>query len=165
MTTTAMVVALTLIALPCAYIRTAWMTNFSDEHTTFVPLDDRRALEALRERSEPADLVWQYPEPPLFSRQRGGDNWSVVLAGRAVPNSERATDYAAAAPAIEASEKWFAGEDVLLPDAIDWVYLSRVLHPETYDDLVLLMRQDRGFREGACYPNACIFGRSSSMER
>ena len=156
---------LAIWSVPSIYAFLIWQSNFGDVFTTEIPKDDRLALAQLRAASEPTDLVWQYPEKPMLGDPAGGDNWSVVLAGRAVPNSERATDYAAAAPAIEASEKWFAGEDVLLPDAIDWVYLSRVLHPETYDDLVLLMRQDRGFREGACYPNACIFGRSSSMER
>ncbi|MEM6827209.1 MAG: hypothetical protein AAF553_04635 [Pseudomonadota bacterium] len=165
MITAAMVLVFTVIAVPCAYVRTVWMTDFTDEHTTLVPPDDRRVLTVLRERSEPTDQVWQHPEPPLFSRERGGDNWSVILAGRTVPNSERATDFSRAAVAIEETRRFFSGEDVEIPVQIDWVYVSRALEPGGYEVTVARLKTDAEWDETVCYPDACLFERASESAK
>ena len=153
------------MALPCVYVRTVWMTDFSDHHTTLIGADDRLALQTLRERSDVRDQVWQYPEAPRFSRERGGDNWSVIMAGRTVPNSERATDYGSAAIAIEQTKRFFGGEDVEIPRVIDWVYVSRALEPGGYEVTVARLKTDAEWDEAVCYPDACLFERASESAK
>lgn len=154
--------ALALAAVPSTVAFMAWLGNFGDAFTTDIPRADRRALAELRAASDPADLVWQYPEKPVLGRPSGSDNWSAIFAGRTVPNSERATDYDAAAPSIELSQRWFAGEDVPIPATIDWVYLSRALHPESFDTLVPKMEGNPDFARRACYEDACLFERRAT---
>lgn len=148
------------VGLPAHYTRLVWTGNFGDVHTTSIALDDRVTLAALRKLSKPKEIVWQYPEKPALGAPKGGDAWTAIFAGRTVLNSERATDYAAARPFIELSERFFAGGAVEPPERVDWVYLSRALHPATYDTLVLRMRKDAGWRQRACYADACLFSRA-----
>jgi hypothetical protein len=150
------------LALPSLYARMAWFGNIGDSYTTHIPTDDRRVLRVLREESGPRDTVWQYPEKPLVGTPPGGDSWSAILAGRAVPNSERATDYPAALPYIRLSERWFGGEVVPIPAGMDWVYLSRALHPASYDRLAERMKRDPAWTLRRCYPDACVFSRRHS---
>lgn len=158
----AVIAALTLVALPGAYIRTIWMNNFGDVHTTLVPRDDRLVLAKLREMSAPDEQVWQYPEPPKLARERGDDSWSVVFAGRAVPNSERATDFARAAGPIDQSRRFFEGADLPIPKRIAWVYVSRILAPGGYQISTDRMRQNKHWEVAACYADACLFRRVRS---
>ncbi|AOL24181.1 hypothetical protein Ga0102493_1134 [Erythrobacter litoralis] len=154
--------ALAVLALPSIYSSLRWKANFGDVHTVVVPAQDRAVLAALRALSEPHELVWQYPEKPLVGDPRGVDNWSAIFAGRPVPNSERATDYAAAAPSIALSQAWFVGDALAIPEDIDWVYLSRALHPGSYDALAAKMERDPAFARSDCYEDACLFERRAN---
>jgi hypothetical protein len=116
-------------------------------------------LADLRTLSEPGDRVWQYPEQPYFASGRGADNWSAIFAGRTVPNSLRATDFTDAGPAIALSKRFFAGEDVPVPAAMDWVYVSRALEPDGYDEVVARLSADDEWIARACYEDACVFER------
>jgi hypothetical protein len=156
-------VALAVLALPCVYVRTTWMADFDDDYTTFVPAVDRAILSQLRRLSEPEDLVWQYPETPVLAQSRGDDNWSVIFAGRTVPNSERATDFDPAARSIELSRRFFEGEAVTVPRTIDWVYLSRNLKPDGFDAARANLRAHPAWKEVQCYEDACLFSRRESI--
>jgi hypothetical protein len=156
----AAVAAMVLVSLPCVYVRTVWMTRFDDDYTTLIPADDRRVLAYLRANSGARDTVWQYPEPPILSETRGHDAWAPVMAGRTVLNSQRATDYAQIRPFVEASERFFAGRPAEIPSAADWVYLSRILHPDSYEVLATRMKADPAWRQRACYADACLFDRA-----
>ena len=153
---------LTAVALPSLVVRMAWIGNFGDEYTTIIPLDDRRVLAELRSRSEPDDIVWQYPEKPLVGDPAGGDAWAVVFAGRTVANSERATDYSLALPEIDKTKRFFAGENIEVPALIRWIYLSRTLHPQSYDSIRDRLKSDRVWRGVVCYADACLFQRRRS---
>lgn len=154
--------ALLIVALPTAIAGTAWIANLDDRYTTLIPDDDMRAMADLREQSDPLDRVWQYPETPFLAYPSGRDAWAAIVAGRIVINSQRATDYAAAEPLIALSERFFAGETVVIPSQADWVYLSRALHPASYEALVLRMRGDTAWAQRSCYADACLFSRLRS---
>lgn len=150
------------LALPGAIIRTAWYGNLHDRQTTAIPSADLQAMADLRRDSAPQDRVWQFPEPPYVSIPSGADMWVPIFAGRTVANSLRATDYGAARPYIERSDAFFAGEPVAIPADMDWVYLSRALHPRTYDMLVTRMQSDTAWQSAGCYADACLFSRRNS---
>ena len=157
---TAAPLALFVLAMPSLVLATTWFGLPNDRNATEIPGDDLRVLEELRERSASHDVVWQYPEKPFLSVPSGRDSWSVVIAGRTNVAHERATDYAAAYPDIQRAYRYFAGEEVPIPVAVDWIYLSRTLHPQSYDALLArLERPESGWVERACYPDACIFER------
>ncbi|MEQ8773151.1 MAG: hypothetical protein RIC51_10000, partial [Erythrobacter sp.] len=153
------IVLLLLVAAPNIYLRTAWLNNFTPGHFTRVPAVDREIMAELRAASLPGDRVWQYPEPPALARDGGGDNWSAIFAGRTVPNSERATDFTRAGPSIELSRMFFAGQDVAIPPAMDWVYASRILEPSGYDAVVERLSSDPEWTRRECYDDACLFER------
>lgn len=152
-------VTVIVVALPTAVAGTAWIANFGDAETTLIPGDDMRAMADLRARSDARAVVWQYPENPFLAYPSGRDAWAVIVAGRTVINSQRATDYAAAEPMIALSKRFFAGDDVAVPAQADWVYLSRALHPASYYALVVRMRADPAFAQSSCYADACLFSR------
>lgn len=148
-----------LAGIPSTTFNIAWHGNIGDVFTTYIPADDRAVLAALREKSAPDALVWQFPEPPIMGDPPGGDIWATTIAGRAVPASLRATNYPAAAPKIEHVTRFFAGEDVAIPDDVDWVYLSRILRNDTYDSLKAKMDGNSAWKQAACYADACLFER------
>ena len=151
-----------MVALPTAVAGTAWVGNFGDANTTLIPGDDMRAMEDLRAQSDARDVVWQYPENPFLAYPSGRDAWAAIVAGRTVINSQRATDYAAAEPMIALSERFFAGDNVPVPAQVDWVYLSRALHPASYNALLARMQKDTGWLQASCYADACLFSRVRS---
>jgi hypothetical protein len=155
----AIAATLTLVALPGNYIRIAWLYRFN---ATVVPADDRNALAYLRANSAVEARVWQFPEPPVLAFEPGEDAWAPIFAGRMVANSQRATDFARAAPYVARSEAYFAGMGGIIPPDMDWVYLSRALHPATFDRLAAQLRGDAGWKERRCYPGACLFARRAS---
>ena len=155
-------VLLSALSLPSTVLRTAWHGIALDHFTTIIPADDRAVLEELRRHSDPQAIVWQYPEKPYLSDVPGDDSWSAILAGRTNVTSERATDYGAAHADLLLAYDYFDGKDVAVPAAADWVYLSRKLHPESYDALRLKLDADPLWRERACYPDACAFSRADS---
>ncbi len=153
-------IMLVLAALPAAIVRTVWLADFGGRAETEVPPDDLRVLAHLREKSEPSAIVWQYPEPPHPANPSGEDAWVPIFAGRTVLNSLRATDYSTTAPYIALSERYFAGEDVPVPAQANWVYLSRSLHPETYESLLTDLSNNPAWMRRACYRDACAFERA-----
>jgi len=154
-----------VLSTPTIYATARWQGNFGDSFTTTIPQQDRKILSSLRGLSASDAIIWQYPEKPFLGRPSGRDNWSAIFAGRTVPNSERATDYGQSRPGIERSERWFAEEVVALPKIVDWVYLSRALHPESYDSLVARMDGDAAFDRRECYVDACLFQRRESRSQ
>ncbi len=157
--------AMTMVAAPGIYLRMVWMTDLTDDWTTRIPADDREALADLRRLSGPGDLVWQFPEPPILARDRGHDSWTATIAGRAVLNSERATDFNLAAPYIDQSKRFFDGEDVPVPDQITWIYLSRILAPDGYEVTKKRLVGDTRWRTATCYADACLFQRRDSSNQ
>ena len=155
----AVLVLLVLVALPSAAMRTAWHGKMGDSFTTTIPADDREVLRVLREGTPRTTIVLQYPEPPLLAPEPGHDAWASVLGQRAVTASLRATDYPLAQPRIEAAQRFFAGEAEPIAAEVDAVYLSRILHPESYDALVRRMEREAAFETLACYADACLFQR------
>ncbi len=157
-----LVAALTLFALPSTILRTVWHALPRDRFTVLIPAQDRKVLTELRRLSHPRDVVWQYPEKPFLSNLAGGDSWSVVLAGRTNLGTERATDYRAAYPAIRRAYRYFAGEQVTIPSSVNYVYLSRALHPHSYDMLLAKLADDSRWIQRACYTDACLFSRAAT---
>ena len=154
---------LTAAAAPSIYVRTIWHFNMGDRFTTKIPKDDRTVLTWLGRNSESRAIVWQYPEPPVLANPSGNDAWAAVFGGRAVTGSLRATDYASTIPYLHRAEKYFAGEQVPIPANASWVYLSRVLHPKSYDTLLVRLEEDFEWRKRACYPDACLFSRIAAQ--
>lgn len=151
---------LTVIALPSIVIRTAWHGNLRDSFTTVIPQHDRKVLAHLAAFSQPREQVWQYPEAPFLAEPPGRDAWVVTQAGRTVTGSQRATDYASAVPRIEAASQFYSGtRGASIPHTVNWVYLSRALHPRSYDQLVARMKVESGWTPASCYADACLFGR------
>ncbi|WP_257596906.1 hypothetical protein [Parerythrobacter lacustris] len=152
--------SLTLVALPSIVIRTAWHGNLRDSFTTVIPRQDRLVLAHLAAHSQPRDQAWQYPEAPFLAEPPGRDAWVVTQAGRTVTGSQRATDYVSALPRIDAATRFYAGaRDADIPPAVNWVFLSRTLHAQTYDRLVSRMRAKTGWVTASCYADACLFER------
>lgn len=154
---------LTLLALPSQVANLSWHAQVGDQYTTRVPQDDRAVLAYLKGNSDARSIVWQYPEPPLLGSPSGHDAWSVVLGGRTVSGSLRATNYSSAAHYIQLAERFFTNQPVEVPAHISWVYLSRILHPNTYDAVLARMEADRAWRKRACYPDACLFSRIAAQ--
>lgn len=154
---------LALVALPSQVANLAWHAQLRDEYTTRVPRDDRTVLAYLKSNSDMRSIIWQYPEPPLLGSPSGHDVWSVVLADRTVSGSLRATDYSSAVQSIQLADRFFKAEPVEVPAHISWVYLSRILHPDSYDMIVTRMEADRAWRKRACYSDACLFSRIAAQ--
>lgn len=153
--------ALLIGALPGALLLVLWHAQPGGMFTTAIPAQDRQAMAWLRGHSAPQDRVWQFPEKPFLAEESGADNWSVILAGRTTLASERATDYPAAWPLIAQAERYFRLEAAAIPATARWVYLSRALHPGSYDALVARLGADSGWARRACYADACLFERLS----
>ncbi|QUL39273.1 hypothetical protein [Erythrobacter sp. JK5] len=158
----AVLIAVVLVALPSAGLRTAWHGRMGDSFTTEIPRDDRAVLAAMRERTAKTAIVLQYPEPPVLAPDRGDDAWAAIIGQRAVTASLRATDYPLAKPRIEAAERFFAGAPEPIAPEVDLVYLSRVLHPDSYAAVLARMDAEPGFERLACYADACLFQRRES---
>ncbi|MGB7418694.1 MAG: hypothetical protein WA918_05895 [Erythrobacter sp.] len=156
------VFALLGLALPSAVFRTIWHGRMGDAYTVNIPLDDRRVLDTLRNATDRRAIVLQFPEPPVLAPGGGADAWAAILGQRAVTASLRATNYPEALPRIESAKRFFAAEIEPIAQDIDLVYLSRALHPDTFDILVARMQSDERFVSLVCYEDACLFERRES---
>jgi len=156
------VIAVIAVALPSAALRTAWHGRTGDHFTTAISHDDRIMLDTLRTHTDARAIVLQYPEAPVLAPKRGDDAWAAILGQRAVTANLRATDYPAAVPRLAAAASFFAGKTEAIADEIDVIYLSRALHPDTFDTLVLQVDANPEFTRVACEPDACLFQRHES---
>jgi len=156
---------LLIAALPGAMLLVQWHAQRNGMFVTKISAQDQRVLSYLRAHSAVQDRVWQFPEKPFLAQESGADNWSVILAGRTSLASERATDYPAARPMIDRAERYFRLEEVTVPLAARWIYLSRSLHPGSFDVLVTRLDADDGWARRACYADACLFERASARPR
>ena len=152
-------IAVIAIALPSAALRTVWHGRIGDHFTTTIPQDDRIVLNALRTRTDARAIVLQYPEAPVLAPKRGDDAWAAILGQRAVTANLRATNYPAAVPRIAAATSFFAGEAKAIGAEVDVIYLSRVLHPDTFDTLMKQIDAHPDFKRLECRPDACLFER------
>lgn len=135
----------------------AWHVGSNQGWVIRIPADDRAVLAELR-RSSPADaVVLSYPELPFVNK--GADIWAPLLAGRAVPASYRATHFARQAELLDATASWYAGEGPRPEAGYGYVYLSRALHPLSYDRLAAELDADPGWVRDACRPSACLYRR------
>ncbi len=91
----------------------------------------------------------------------GRDTWVPIFAGRAVPGSYRSTRWAESEPIVAAMERFYAGDADADPGAdIDWIYLSRTLHPDSYDRLADRLTTDADWSPGLVLPGASLFVRA-----
>lgn len=149
-----------LAALPSAVMRTIWHGNLDDRFTTTIPANDRAVLAHIQRQAAATEIVWQFPEPPLLANPSGRDSWVVAIAGRPITGSLRATDFADAEPRIAHAAWFFSGDaQATIPGDVVWIYLSRTLHPASYDTLVGRMRSEPAWRQSVCHPDACLFER------
>lgn len=153
-----------LLVVPTKVLKIAWIGWSGPQFQTAIPADDRYALAHLRDNAAIDALVLQYPEPPKIIR--GRDTWVPVFAGRPIPASYRSTSWPRSAPVVERMERYYAGDARLRPGrAIDWVYLSRALHPESYDTLHARLGADPGWEARLDLPGASLFARAGEDER
>jgi len=139
-------------------IDTIWHMRADGVGMALVPHDDLAVLRGLRKHSRADAQVVQYPEPTLHGGG-GADSWAVVFGQRTVATSLRATRWNAVVDDWEASKRFYAGNG--RPEAIcaDYVYLSRALHPASYDRLRERMGRSTTWEPAWCRGNACVFRR------
>lgn len=151
------------LAMPSIVLWTVWFGNHGDRYTTRIPGDDRKVLALLSQRAAADALVWQYPEAPFLADPPGRDAWVATIAGRAVTGSLRATEYIKAKPRIAAARAFYQGKSGARIDReVEWIYLSRTLHPQTFEPLVDRMQSQQGWSQVVCYTDACLFQRERS---
>lgn len=152
------------LSLPANLLNIVWHGAKGPRHYTHIPAADMAALGYIAKQSAPDTMVWQYPERPELANE-GDDTWVPILAGRPLPASLRSTDFPKALPGILEVRAFFEGKDVAIPDDVDWLYLSRRLHAQSYDQLMQKMSANAAWQKGYCGKDACIFrraGRSGS---
>lgn len=148
-----------LISLPSPFLDARWHRESTERWTTRIPRDDLDAMAFLAAHSGKQAIVLQYPEPPYLAGG-GRDTWVPIFAGRAIPDSMRSTEYRTALPGIANARAFFDGKDVRVGPDINWVYLSRTLHPQSFDGLRTRLRSEAEWRERLCLPGACLFERT-----
>jgi len=91
----------------------------------------------------------------------GRDQWVAILAGRIVPASTRATDWGASAEGWERAQRFYADMPGSQPDPrAGYVYLSRALHPASFDALARRLDEDPGWKRLESRPDAILYARS-----
>lgn len=124
-----------------------------------IPADDMRAMEFLAEHAPADAVILQSPELN-FVQFKGPDTWVPIFAGRTIPASYRSTNWAISGPVVERMERFYDGDPAARPDAdIDWIYLSRALHPESYEILESRLQTDAGWRKRLALDGASLFDR------
>lgn len=145
--------------LPTLLVDFAWHINRRGADRQLVPADDLAILETIQTSTPPDAVIEQFPENPVMLGG-GRDQWVPILAGRTVPSSTRATDWAAAAKGWAATRRFYANQAGAAPDPrADYVYLSRILHPQSFDALAGRLDADRGWSRIASRPDAALFER------
>ena len=154
------VALLTGLATPA--IDVAWHLRSGHDADARIPADDLAVLQHIAQLTEPDSMVLQYPEPPLLAGGRR-DMWAAVLGGRTVPASLRATDWASAEPVWAQMEAYYTQPDAEVPMGTDYIYLSRELHPQSYDRMRESLMHDPAWRNALCLESACLFARAGAQ--
>jgi hypothetical protein len=149
-----------ILAVPGGFMRIIWHGTDGPAFFTKVPGQDMGAMAFLAKAADRQATVWQYPEAPELATRSGDDTWVPILAGRTISASLRATDYPNIAAELASMERFFGGKPEPIPNNVDWLYLSRRLHPATFDPLVKQMRNDRRWKVAYCPTDACLFQRA-----
>ena len=126
--------------------------------TVRVPPDDMAVLSYLAEEVPVEAIVLQYPELPFVSG--GRDLWAPVLAGRMAYASDRSTQWGSQIGRFQQATDFFSGTGQTPEGSFDHIYLSRTLHPETYDSLMARMSNGADWTRGPCLPDACLWHRN-----
>ena len=149
-----------LLSLPTVILNFFWLGWSGERWQLAIPRDDMDALVYLDNHALPDALVYQYPEPVSFL-MGGRDTWVPIFAGRAVPASYRSTRWSESAPIVADMERFYAGNADAAPgQTIDWIYLSRTLHPESYDVLMARLSGDTDWTARLILPDASLFSRA-----
>lgn len=156
-----MLAVCTALALPSAYMRIMWHGLDGPIRHTAIPADDMRVLQHLGTASPPNAIVWQYPEPPELAGG-GDDTWVPIIAGRTIAASLRTTDYTNAVDEIAAMTRFYNDESEDISANVSWIYLSRHLHPKSYDMLEQKLIANPAWQKNYCLKDACLFMRASA---
>jgi hypothetical protein len=149
--------------LPSPVLDSMWHLRKAGGWPSPIPNEDLTVLNHINKETPKNALVLQYPEPPLL-KGGGRDQWVAIIGGRTVPASLRATDWTVAEPRLEEFEQFFAGKAVPVPQPADYLYLSRTLHPDSYDFLVKRMLAEPAWQKDYCLTDACLFKRISTAD-
>ncbi|MGV8834231.1 MAG: hypothetical protein ACOH2N_19880 [Devosia sp.] len=137
---------------------TIWHARSTANWIVQVPPDDLAVLERIKAEVPPESQVVQYPELPFVSH--GRDVWTSIIAGRMVYASDRSTQWTAQAGRLQQVVSFFAGQGPLPDGNFGYLYLSRTLHPKTYDQLMVRMGAEPGWTQSLCLPDACLWRRN-----
>jgi hypothetical protein len=141
----------------------AWHGVSSARWVVQVPPDDLAVLDALRRQSGTQIIVLQYPELPFVSAGRG--IWAPLFAARMVFASHRSTHWGEQVEKMQQTLLFFEGTGPLPDGQYDVVYLSRTLHPQSYDLLMAKMAGSPGWSKGPCRPDACLWLTDQDVSR
>ena len=153
-------VIMILLALPSNVFNLIWQGWSDKRWQVIVPSSDIRALHWLRANSEVQAVVLQFPEPN-YLMGGGRDTWVPIFAGRTIYSSYRDTNWVKGSERVEIARRFYEGKLETPPFEVNWVYLSRTLHPATYDQLLVRLRSDVAWRERYCNEQACLFSRAT----
>ena len=134
-----------------------WHGHSTAPWTVQVPSDDLAILARIGSATPRDSVVLQYPELPFVAG--GRDVWTPIFAGRMVFASDRATQWGAQAGRLQQLTAFFADQGPLPAGDFGFVYLSRALHPQTYDQLMVRMADTGGWTPALCLPDACLWAR------
>lgn len=155
-------VALTaILSAPSNWLNFIWHGWSAPQWQIVIGDDDMDALDYLAKKSQPTAMVLQFPAPPFVVNQ-SPDTWVPIFAGRPVPASYRSTNWPTAEPQVKAAQDFYTMNDKPVPEGVDWIYLSRALHPDSYDSLVKRLSGDTTFSRDYCRDNACLFRRKGA---
>ena len=145
-----------LLAFPSNILNFLWQGWADKRWQVIVPDADMRTLGWLGEHSAVDALVLQFPEP-IYLMDKGRDTWVPIFAGRTIFASYRDTDWSKGQSRVDLAQRFYEGKLTSVPPEIDWVYLSRTLHPATYDALRHRLSQGEAWRRAYCEMDACLF--------
>ncbi|MCJ1962151.1 hypothetical protein [Novosphingobium mangrovi (ex Hu et al. 2023)] len=148
---------LLILGMASPVLDTLWHVASVRKWQLRVPADDLAVLAAVRKDTARDAVFLQYPALPFVSL--GPDVWIPILAGRQVLVSPRATHWARRAPQYDAALRFFDERGALPEGDYDYVYLSRSLHPDSYEEVMARMEREKGWQKGACRANACLWQR------
>lgn len=134
-----------------------WHVARSDRWALTIPADDLSVLKAIKRQTPQEAIILQYPELPFVSQ--GRDVWVAVVGERIVFSSPRSTHWGEQQGRVDAIEAFFRGTGDLPEGDFDYIYLSRALHPTSYDLLKRRLTASGLWKARQCNANACLLER------